>query len=87
MFNNIDNNKEEMIDFTWFGSEGGDAIMGFEGGEDMFVSDLTSYYAISEEWLPLEATEGEQSYQYSGSMPRSVYAELFKEYKEQLNAS
>ncbi len=77
--------KEEYINFECVTNEHGDATMTFEGGEEMYVANLTAYYGISEKWLPLNEDE-DGVVTYKGFMPREVYAKICVEYREWLSA-
>ena len=87
MLENCDENViEEYINFECVTNATGDAYMTFEGGKEMYVADLTAYYALSEEWLPLSATEEDGVQVYKGFMPREDYAKICTEYEEWLGS-
>ena len=78
--------EEELINFECVTTPTGDATMEFENGLEMFVSDLTAYYGISEKWLPIDENWKEGVHTYKGAMPREVYAGLCAEYLEQMSS-
>ena len=78
-FQETDDTREaEYINFGCVVAETGDAIMTFENGVEILVSDLPHYYEISEEWLKFdEEAVGKQT--YKGILPREDYAILCAE--------